>query len=189
MRGRHGSAKLGSMWDSRFTREADEVYVGNYCTILGPLKASRRVRIDPYCLITTGVVAAENVQVCAGVVMVGGKERTVRFEGWNFVAYGSRLICGSEDFTGRYGPVNAWWGKNKVNEGDIVFKRYSGVCTGVTVMPGVTLCDGAVVAAGSFVPQGAILMPWWIYKGRPATPWKERTRFSEPEPEWLRKHA
>lgn len=176
-------------WDETYTRLEDEVYVGNYCTIKGPLYLNRRVRIDPYCLITTTVRSGQNVQVCGGVVMVGGSERTVSFEGWNFVAYHSRLICGSEDFTGRYGPVNAWWGRNRVNEGDIHFERFSGVCSNVTVMPGVRLPEGAVVAAGGLVTHGRNLRAWWIHKGEPAVPWKERERFEEPKEEWLRRHG
>ena len=44
-------------------------------------------------------------------------------KGWNFVSYGSRLLTGSEDFRGDYGPVNDFWGHNKVYEGDITFNK------------------------------------------------------------------
>ena len=150
-------------WDPAWT--TSDRLVGPYCVILGELRTTTRFRMDPFCLVTTQVEAGDAVQVCSHVAMVGGPQRTVHFKGWNFVAYHSRLICGSEDFTGDYGPVNAWWGKNRVNAADITFEKFSGVCSNVTVMPGVVLPEGCVIGAGALVRPQDKLEPWAIKKG------------------------
>jgi acetyltransferase-like isoleucine patch superfamily enzyme len=144
----------------------DEVYLGN------------NVRIDPFTLITTQLTAGDYIQICSHAVLGGGKRNHITLNGWNFIGYGSQLFCGSEDYSGNYGPVNEFWGNNKVHHAPIVFEPYAGVASQCIVMPGCTLPTGTCIGAKSFVYKTHTLntdtlekIPklneWSVYSGNP----------------------
>ena len=109
------------------------------------------VRIDPFTYIGGGLITGNYIQICSHNTFPGKK--TIHLDGWNFIAYSCKLITASEDFTGNNGPVNDYWGHNKVYEEDIRFEKYSGVCSDCIVMPGVTLKQGTVYGAKSFISK------------------------------------
>ena len=80
----------------------NEVYIGHNTifTCPGEVVLHDRVRIDPFCLITTKLEAHENTLICSHVVMIGGSDQLVKFDGWNWVGYGSKLFTASEDYSG-----------------------------------------------------------------------------------------
>jgi acetyltransferase-like isoleucine patch superfamily enzyme len=106
----------------------------------------------------------------------GGKEHTITLGSWCFVGYGSKLFCASEDYSGDYGPVNDYWGQNKIFRGDIVFNDFSGVASDVIVMPDVKIPEGCLIGAKSFVYTKNNLSPWSIWLGNPLKKHKERNR-------------
>lgn len=145
----------------------ENVYIGHNVMFARPERVflCDNVRIDPFTYISCGLVAKSFVQICASVVMCGRKD--VYLEGWNFVSYGSKLITGSEDFKGVHGPVNDFWGHNKVYEGDIIFNKNSGVCADTIVMPGVKIPEGAVFGAKSFVGRNHKAKEYELWLGNP----------------------
>lgn len=143
------------------------VYIGHNVMFARPDRVflGDNVRIDPFTYISCGLTANNFVQVCANVIMCGRKD--VYLDGWNFVSYGSKLITGSEDFKGKFGPVNDFWGHNKVYEGDIRFEKNSGVCADTIVMPGVILPEGVVFGAKSFVGRNHKAKEYELWLGNP----------------------
>ena len=152
---------------SKFKSCGDNVFIGHNVMFARPelVEIGNNVRIDPFTYVGGGLICGDNVQICTHNIFVGRK--TVILEGWNFVAYNCKLITASEDFTGKYGPVNDFWGSNKVYDENIVFKKYAGVCSGTLVMPGVTLLEGTVFGANSFVGKNHKAKEYELWLGNP----------------------
>lgn len=169
-------------WNEDIKKElggcGSDVFIGHNVIFINPEKVflGDRVRIDPFTLITTGLKTGNNVQICAQTCLIGGGEETVHMGDWTFAAYGSKLICASEDQNGDYGPVNNFWGKNKVNRGDIIIERFAGVSADVVVMPGITIPEGCTIGAKSLVYRDRDLIPWSIFWGVPAKFKKNRNK-------------
>ena len=134
------------------------------------------VRIDPFCLLTTSLEVGNNVQICSHAVLGGGSKQKITLGDWTFIGYGSKLFCASEDYSGFYGPVNDFWGHNKVYRGDITFSNYSGIASDVIVMPGATLPEGCTIGAKSFVYRTDELRPWSVWVGNPLKVHKPRCK-------------
>lgn len=170
-------------WNEEIKKElggcGEEVYIGHNVVFTNPKEVflGNRVRIDPFTLITTGLETGDNVQICSHVSLIGGGQK-VRMGSWTFVAYGSKLICASEDQNGDFGPVNNFWGKNLVNRGDIMIGDFGGVSADVIVMPGVTIPEGCTIGAKSLVYRDRDLVPWSIFWGIPAVFKKYRNKDS-----------
>lgn len=164
----------------------ENVYIGNNVMFARPdmVFLDDNVRIDPFTYVGSGLVVDKNVQICSHNIFVGRK--TVYLKGWNFVAYNCKLITASEDFIGNYGPVNDFFGNNKVYEGDIVFEKYSGICTDVIVMPDTKLLEGTVFGAKSFVNKKHKAMPYELWMGNPLVKHCDRNKkiITEKAKEW-----
>tara|TARA_R110002074_G_scaffold402324_1_gene607081 strand:- start:150577 stop:151140 length:564 start_codon:yes stop_codon:yes gene_type:complete len=155
-----------------------EVFIGEGVKIFNPhlVKLGDRVRIDPYTIITSGLTTGRNVQICAHAILGGGEDNMIHMGDWTFIGYGSQLFCGSEDYSGNHGPVNDFWGHNKVWHGDIIFEDYSGIASQCMVFPKVTLPVGCTVGAQSMVRKSSDLFKWMIHRGSPAKPWRDRNK-------------
>jgi acetyltransferase-like isoleucine patch superfamily enzyme len=149
---------------SQFKSCGENVLIGHNVMFARPelVELGNNVRIDPFTYVGGGLVTGDNIQICSHNTFPG--KHTIHLHGWNFVAYGCKLITGSEDFTGNFGPVNDYWGENKVYEEDIHFEKYSGVCSDCLVMPGARLLEGVVFGAKSFVSKNNAAKPYelWI---------------------------
>ena len=169
------------------------VSIGHYTMFTNPENViiHDNVRIDPFCLITTALEVNSYVQVCSHAVLGGGSKQKITLGRWSFVGYGSKLFTSSEDYSGDGGPVNEYFGRNQIFRGDIEFKDYSGVASGVIVMPGVTLPEGATVGAMSFVYTRNFLTPWSIWIGNPLKHHKDRNKAEvirlANDPDWVKK--
>ena len=87
-----------------------------------------------------------------------------------------KLFCASEDYSGEEGPVNEFWGNNKIYRGDITLKDYSGIASDAMIFPGVTIPEGCTVGAKSFIHTKNDLQPWGVYLGNPAKLHKPRNK-------------
>jgi acetyltransferase-like isoleucine patch superfamily enzyme len=158
-------------WNEDIKKElaycGENVFIGHNTIFTNPGEVflHDNVRIDPFCLITTALDVGNYVQVCSHAVLGGGKYQKITLGNWTFIGYGSKLFTASEDYTGNWGPVNEFWGRGKVNRGNITFENYSGIASDVIVFPGVTLPEGCTVGAQSMVRKD--LTPWSIYLGNP----------------------
>jgi galactoside O-acetyltransferase len=154
------------------------VFIGHNVVFTNPKEVhlGDNVRIDPFTLITTSLEVGSNIQICSHTVLGGGKEHKITLGDWCFIGYGSKLFCASEDYSGEYGPVNEFWGSNKIFRGDIILNNYSGIASDVMVMPGVNIPEGCTVGAKSFVYTKNELLSWSIFLGHPLKFHKARNK-------------
>ena len=169
-------------WNEEVKKElgycGTNVYIGHNTLFANPKKVflGDNVRIAPFCWITSGLETGNNIQITSHVVIGGGSKQVVRLGNWCFIGYGSKLFCASEDYSGDYGPVNEFWGNNKVFRGDIEFSDYSGIASDVMVMPGVKIPEGCTIGAKSFVYSKNNLQPWSVWIGNPLNLHKQRNK-------------
>jgi len=169
-------------WNEEIKKElkscGKNVFIGHNVMITRPdlVELGDNVRIDPFTLITTSLKTGDNVQICAGAVLGGGSQSKITLGDWTFIGYGSKLFCGSEDYSGDHGPVNEYWGSNKIYRGDITFSDYAGVASDVIVFPKVTLPLGCTVGAQSLIHTKATLKEWSVFIGSPLKFHKSRNR-------------
>lgn len=156
------------------------VFIGHNVLFANPQNVylDDNVRIDPFTWITTGLKVGKNVQICSHAVLGGGAQHTITIGNWCFIGYGSKLFCASEDYSGDFGPVNEFWGSNKIFRGDIVFDDYAGIASDVMVFPGVVFPEGCAIGAKSLVHTKNQLLPWCVYIGTPTLLHKTRNKDS-----------
>ena|SRR3990167_6020631 len=170
-------------WNEEIKKElggcGTDVFIGHNVMFTDPKAVflGNRVRIDPFTLITAGLVTGNNIQICSHVVMIGGGQKVIMGD-WTFAAYGSKIITASEDQNGDFGPVNNFWGENKVNRGDVTLKNFSGISADVIVMSGVTIPEGCTIGAQSLVYRDRDLLPWSVFWGNPLKFRKNRNKES-----------
>ena len=169
-------------WNEEIKKElgsyGENVFIGHNVIFTNPknVHLGNNVRIDPFSLITTALVTGDNIQICSHTVLGGGAKHKITLGDWVFIGYGSKLFCASEDYSGEFGPVNEYWGNNKIFRGDITFENYSGIASDVMVMPSVTIPEGCTVGAKSFIYTKNILEPWNVYLGNPLALHKPRNK-------------
>ena len=169
-------------WNEEIKKEfescGNNVFIGHNVIFTNPknVHLGNNVRIDPFTLITTALETGDNIQICSHAVLGGGSQHKITLGDWCFIGYGSKLFCASEDYSGDEGPVNEFWGRNKIYRGDIVFNSYAGIASDVMVMPGVTLPEGCTVGAKSFIYTKNDLTPWAVWIGNPVKLHKERNK-------------
>lgn len=169
-------------WDEDIKKElgycGNNVYIGRNVIFTNPKKVilGDNVRIDPFCLITTELEVGSYAQICSHAVLGGGAQHKITLGKWNFIGYGSKLFCASEDYSGEYGPVNEFWGNNKIFRGNITFKDYSGIASDVVVLPEVTFPEGCTIGASSFVYSKSELLEWSVFLGNPLKFHKNRNK-------------
>lgn len=156
----------------------ENVFIGHNTIFTNPSQVflGDRVRIDPFCLITTGLTTGNNIQITSHCILGGGKNHIITLGDWCFIGYGSKLFCASEDYSGDHGPVNEFWGSNKIFRGDIRLENFSGVASDVIVMPNIILPEGCTIGAKSFVYKSDNLTPWSVWIGNPLQLHKARNR-------------
>lgn len=156
----------------------ENVFIGHNTIFTSPEEVvlHDRVRIDPFCLITTKLEAKSNVLICSHTVMIGGSDQSVIFDGWNWTGYGSKIFTASEDYSGEHGGVGEYWGRNKSTRGDVHFKEFSGLATDVIVFPNIIFPRGCAIGARSLVhtKDKKKLKSWNIYLGSPLKHFKSR---------------
>lgn len=169
-------------WNEEIKKElkycGKNVFIGYNTIFTNPSQVvlGDNVRIDPFCLITTQLEVGNNVQICSHAVLGGGSKQKITLGDWTFIGYSSKLFCASEDYSGDYGPVNEFWGSNRIFRGDITFNDYSGVASDVIVMPNVELPMGCTIGAKSFVYKSKELNSWSVFIGNPLKFHKNRNK-------------
>lgn len=161
-----------------FKSVGEDVFLGKYCDITRPELCSigNHSAIDSFFYCTTKLIVGDYVHISAQVSAIGGKDTFLKVGDFAFIATGSRLVCGSEDYTadGLAGPTipTKYKALNTMKLSPIILERFSGIGVNVSVMPGVTIAEGSVVGANSVVTRST--EPWTVYVGSPARPVKVR---------------
>jgi dTDP-4-amino-4,6-dideoxy-D-glucose acyltransferase len=138
-------------------------------------KIGNHVAIDKGVQFSTKIDIGDYVHIAPYVVTIGGKTTTVTFKDFSFCAAGTRIVAGSEDYTGAglVGPTIPVK-MRKLIFADVTFEKYSGCGVNCSVMPGVTFGEGSILGANSLAVKD--LEPWTIYVGSPAKPVKKRDK-------------
>mgnify|MGYP001589693306 CR=1 FL=1 len=124
---------------------------------------------------STIVKIGDYVHIAPYVVCLGGKTTTVHFKDFSFAAAGTKIVTGSDDYTGLglCGPTIPLKYRH-MKFADVTFERFSGCGVNCSIMPGVTFGEGAILGANSLAVKD--LEPWTIYVGSPARPVKIREK-------------
>jgi galactoside O-acetyltransferase len=129
--------------------------------------------IDNGVTISTELIMGNYIHIAPYVVVIGGKKSKLILEDFSFVASGTKIVCGGEDYTGGglVGPTIP----EKYREltySTVKFEKYAGCGVNCSIMSGVTLAEGSILGANSLLTKDT--EPWTIYVGSPAKPVKVR---------------
>jgi acetyltransferase-like isoleucine patch superfamily enzyme len=160
-----------------FLTYGKDVFISDLAIIKHPYlcKIGNHVAIDNGVTFSTAVHIGDYVHIAPYVCTIGGKISTIIFEHFSFAAAGTKIIAGSEDYTGLglVGPTIPLQYR-KTKHQDVTFKKYAGCGVNCSIMPGVTLHEGSILGANSLALSD--LEPWTIYAGSPAKPIKLRKK-------------
>jgi len=161
-----GLSKIGTnvfIHDSVVIKHPDKSIIGS------------NVAIDNGVIVSTQLEIGNYVHVAPYVCMIGGKFSSVILKYFSFVAAGTKIVAGSEDYTGLglVGPTIPSEYR-EINYTTITFEKYAGCGVNCSIMPGVTLSEGSILGANSLLTKDTD--PWTIYVGSPAKPVKQRIK-------------
>lgn len=131
--------------------------------------------IDNGVTISTELIMGDYIHIAPYVVVIGGKKSKLILEDFSFVASGTKIVCGSEDYTGNglVGPTIPEEYR-ELTYSTVKFEKYAGCGVNCSIMPGVTLAEGSILGANSLLTKDT--EPWTIYVGSPAKPVKIRDK-------------
>ena len=121
------------------------------------------------------MILGDYIHIAPDVTVIGGGNSSLILEDFTFVAAGTKIVCGSENYVegGLVGPTIPAKYRNLMFT-EVRFQRFAGVGVNCSIMPGVTLGEGSVVGANSLVTKDT--EPWTVYVGSPARPVKMRDK-------------
>lgn len=155
----------------------DDVFIHETAIIKHPNETiiGSHVAIDNGVTISTKLTVSDYVHIAPFVCMIGGIDSHIILEDFSFVAAGTKLVAGSEDYTG-LGLVGPTIPKiyRELKLTTIRFEKYAGCGVNSSIMPGITLAEGSILGANSLLTKDT--EPWTIYVGSPAKPVKQRRR-------------
>jgi acetyltransferase-like isoleucine patch superfamily enzyme len=162
---------------SKFAKVGKDVFVSKNVEIKQPenVHIGNHIAIDSGFKCTTKLELGDYIHIGPDVTVIGGQSTYLKVDHFAFVAAGSRIVCGSENYVegGLVGPTVPRKYRNLIFE-PVVFEKYSGVGVNCCIMPGVTLAEGSVVGANSVVTKST--EPWMVYVGSPAKPIRIRDK-------------
>ncbi len=131
--------------------------------------------IDNGVTISTELKMGDYIHIAPYVVVIGGENSKLILEDFSFVASGTKIVCGTEDYTGE-GLVGPTIPKEmrSINYTTVKFEKYAGCGVNCSIMPGVTLSEGSILGANSLLTKDT--EPWTIYVGIPAKAVKKRKK-------------
>ena len=131
--------------------------------------------IDDFTYISTGFEISNNVHICAGCKIIGGRNAFVYMGEYSTIAPNVVLAAGSDDYIGGiatpFVPIEF---KGDVKIGNIKIEKHCIVGSNSVVLPNVILNEGAVVGALSLVNKN--LDYWCLYAGVPARKIRKRNK-------------
>lgn len=159
-----------------FKKYGKDLVVENTAIIKRPnlVEVGNHVCIDVGVYLATESVIGDYVHIAPYTCIIGGAKSKLIMEDFSGVAAGSKIICGTDDFTkGMLNPqIPNQYKESKYDT--VTFEKYSCVGVNCVVMPGVTLGEGSVVGAGSVITKDT--KPWTVYVGSPAKEVGERDK-------------
>ncbi len=162
-----------------FSKTGEDIFVSKNVEIKKPeyVIIGSHVAIDSGFKCTTKLEIGDYVHIAPDVVIIGGIKTYLKLDHFSFIAAGTKVVCGSENYVegGLVGPTIPEKYRTLIFK-PVIFERFSGVGVNCSIMPGVTLGEGSVVGAGSVVTKNT--EPWTVYIGSPAKPVRVRDKES-----------
>jgi acetyltransferase-like isoleucine patch superfamily enzyme len=162
---------------SKLAAAGEDVFISANVEIRRPhlIRIGSHIAIDSGFYCTTAAVLGDYVHIGPYVTVIGGAPALLRMAGFNTVGAGNRLLCASDEFLGAgLAGMSPPEFRDVVRVEPIVFEAFASTGTNVVIHPGITLAEGSVVGSCSLVTKSTL--PWTIYRGIPAKPWKDRPR-------------
>jgi len=160
----------------KIKKQGKDLFIADTAIIKQPqlLEVGNHVAIDVGVYLSTESIIGDYVHIAPYTVVIGGSKSKLVMGKFSGIAAGSKIVCGSDDFTkGMMNPqVPLKYKKTKFTT--ITIKDFACVGVNCVIMPGVTLGEGSVIGAGSVVTKDTD--PWTIYVGSPAKAVKKRDR-------------
>lgn len=155
---------------SSFKRLGEDVFFGHFIEITRPdmCEIGNHSAIDSFFYSTVPLLIGDYVHIAPQVTVIGGGESSLSVGHFSFVATGTRIVCGSEDYTsgGLMGSTIPKKYKARTKLAPVVFEPLAGCGVNCSILPGVTIAIGTKVGAGSIITKST--EPWAIYVGSPA---------------------
>tara|TARA_B110000503_G_C7164453_1_gene421220 strand:- start:3602 stop:4132 length:531 start_codon:yes stop_codon:yes gene_type:complete len=155
-----------------------DLFVAENAIIKQPqlVEFGNHVAIDIGVYLSTQAKIGNYVHIAPYVCVIGGEKAKLIMGDFSGIAAGSKIICGSDDFTkGMMNPqVPLKYKKTKFTT--VTIEDYACVGVNCVIMPGITISEGSVIGAGSVVTKDT--EPWMIYVGSPARAVKSRNKES-----------
>ena len=163
--------------DKEFISIGDDVFISEHSLIKRPhlCNIGSHNAIDNGVTISTQLQMGDYIHIAPYVVVIGGEKSKLILEDFSFVASGTKIVCGSEDYTGKglVGPTIPEQYRT-VKYTTVKFERFAGCGVNCSIMPGITLAEGSILGANSLLTKNT--EPWTIYVGSPAKPTKIRDK-------------
>lgn len=165
------------MENSEFKSIGEDVFISEQSLIKRPhlCEIGSHNAIDNGVTISTELIMGDYIHIAPFVVVIGGEKSKLILEDFSFIASGTKIVCGSEDYTGEglVGPTIPEEYR-KINYNTVKFEKFAGCGVNCSIMPGVTLAEGSILGANSLLTKDT--EPWTIYVGSPAKPIKKRKK-------------
>ena len=162
---------------NKFLKIGTDVFIHSTSIIKNPnlVKIGNHVAIDNGATLSTKMNIGDYVHIAPYVCGIGGDKSLIELNDFSFVAAGTKLVAGSEDYTGEglVGPTIPSKYR-KIVYSTITFEKFSGCGVNCSIMPGVKLAEGSILGANSLLTKNTD--PWTIYIGTPAKPVKIRDK-------------
>lgn len=165
------------MKNNNFKSIGDDVFISEESLIKRPhlCEIGSHNAIDNGVTIATQLIMGDYIHIASFVVVIGGEKSKLILEDFSFIASGTKIVCGGEDYggDGLVGPTIPEEYR-KINHNTVKFEKFAGCGVNCSIMPGVTLSEGSILGANSLLTKDT--EPWTIYVGSPAKPIKTRKK-------------
>lgn len=163
--------------EKKYRSIGEDVFISDRAIIKRPeiCDIGSHIAIDNEVTISTELIMGDYIHIAPDVTIIGGSDSKLILEDFSFIASGTKIVCGSEDYTGG-GLVGPTIPKEYrvINYTTVKFERFAGCGVNCSIMPGVTLSEGSILGANSLLTKDT--EPWTIYVGIPAKPVKIRDK-------------
>jgi acetyltransferase-like isoleucine patch superfamily enzyme len=153
----------------------DNVLISRFARFYGieDIQVGDNVRIDDFCILSGKISFGSYIHLSAYCALYG--KFGIIMEDYTGLSPRCTILSATDDFSGDFliGPlVDSEY--TNVMGGLVTIKRFSQIGCNCVVFPGVTINEGVSVGAMSLINKD--LVEWKIYKGIPATIYKDRNR-------------
>jgi dTDP-4-amino-4,6-dideoxy-D-glucose acyltransferase len=155
-----------------------DVYIHDTVEITRPHLATighhSAIDFNFYCTVSLDV--GDYVHIAPHCSAIGGAHSSLEIDDFSWIAVGTNIVCGSEDYTGSglVGPNIPKEYQADTFTSTVRIDRFAGTGAGCTIMPGVRMAEGSILGAHSLLTKDT--EPWTIYVGSPAKPVKVREK-------------